>query len=154
MREPYQLLFFSLNSNNLSEQDYNKALKQIWISTEYPNADKNVSVKESLQLFKKSNPDLIMDQNEKNYLNSLPDEVTIYRGTHTQNNSKALSWTANYDKAKWFANRFDEDGYILQATINKKDIVAFFNVRNEDELIVDFNKIKNLTEEKAISIKI
>lgn len=154
MREPYQLLFFSLNSNNLSEQDYNKALKQIWISTEYPNADKNVSVKESLQLFKKSNPDLIMDQNEKNYLNSLPDEVTIYRGTHTKNNSKALSWTDNYDKAKWFANRFDEDGYILQATINKKDIVAFFNARNEDELIVDFNKIKNLTEEKAISIKI
>lgn len=154
INKPYQLLFFSLNKNFISKKEYNHNLKDIWLDTEFPNADKNVSVKDSLQLFKKSDPKLLMTLEERQYLEDLPDKVTIYRGTHDEKNSKALSWTTDYERAKWFATRFHEDGFVLTATINKKDIVAFFNARNENELIVDFNKIKNLNVEKILNISI
>ena len=152
--QPYQLLFFNLNKDSLSKQTYNDCLKSIWLLTEFPNADKNVSVNESLDLFKNANKNLIMSSKEKMKLKSLPDEVTIYRGTHKKNNSKALSWTDDYDRALWFAKRFDEYGYVLQATIKKNDIIAYFDERNENELIIDFNKIYNLKAEKIIDIKI
>ena len=152
--QPYQLLFFNLNRDFLSEQKYNEYLKSIWILTEFPNADKNVSVNESLELFKNANKNLIMSVQERVKLKSLPNEVIIYRGGHKKNNSKALSWTDDYDQALWFAKRFDNNGYVLQATIKKDDIIAYFDERNEKELIVDFNKIYNLKVEKIIDIKI
>ena len=67
---------------------------------------------------------------------------------------KAMSWTLDYDKAEWFANRFGTDGYILEATINKNDIVAFFDVRGESEVVVDYNKLKNITYELVKNIKL
>jgi len=152
--QPYQLLFFNLNKDNLSIKTYNETLKQIWLLTEFPNADKNVSVNESLELFKNADKNLIMTSQERLKLKTLPDEVTIYRGTHKKSNSKALSWTDDYDRALWFAKRFDEYGYVLKATIHKDDIIAFFNERNESELIIDFNKIYNLKAEKIMDIKI
>lgn len=152
--KPYQLLFLNLNKNNLSEKTYNNSLKDVWISTEFPNADKNVSVDESLKLFKKANKNLIMNSKEKIKMKSLPDEVKIYRGTHKKNNYKALSWTDNYESALWFSKRYSGDGYVLEALIKKEDILACFNERNENELIIDYNKIYNLKVEKIMDIKI
>lgn len=152
--KPYQLLFFNLNRDCLSEQTYNDYLKNIWILTEFPNADKNVTINELLELFKNSNKNLLMNTKEKMKLKLLPDEVTIYRGTHKKNNFKALSWTEDYEQALWFAKRFDNNGYVLQATIKKEDVLAYFEERNEKELIVDFNKVYNLKTEKIIDIKI
>ena len=151
---PYQLLFFKVNKSYLSKDEYNNCLRDIWCITEFPNADKNVSVDESLNMFKNADKKLIMSKTELLKLKSLPEEVTIYRGTHKKNNSKALSWTDDYQSALWFAKRFDNNGYVLQATIKKDDIVAFFNNRNENELIVDFNKIYDLKYEKIMDIKI
>lgn len=151
---PYQLLFFKINNNYISKESYNNCLKDIWCNTEFPNADVNVSTDESLTMFKNSKKKLIMNKAELLKLKSLPDEVTIYRGTHKKNNFKALSWTDDYQSALWFARRFNDNGYVLQATIKKENIIAFFNNRNEKELIVDFNKIYNLKNEKIIDIRI
>lgn len=154
MTQPYKLYFFYLNSNKLSNNDYNNCLKDIWINTEFPNNDRNISVKKILTLFKKSDSSLMMSKEENEFYNSLPDKVKIYRGTHDSNNYKALSWTTDYETALWFAKRFHTDGYVLEAIIDKKDIIAFFNDRNEHELIIDFTKIKDLKIEKDLTIKI
>jgi hypothetical protein len=47
-----------------------------------------------------------------------------------------LSWTLDKNQAKWFANRFEKDGVVLEKRISKKNIVAYFNGRNEEEVIV------------------
>ena len=52
-------------------------------------------------------------------------------------NIKALSWTLDRDTAEWFAHRFGENGTVYEAQIQKKYIYAFFNSRNEPEVIVD-----------------
>ena len=154
VNRPYQLLFFKINKDYISKETYNNCLKEIWYLTEFPNADKNVSVDESLDMFKNADKKSIMTKSELLKLKTLPDEITIYRGTHKRNNSKALSWTDDYQSALWFAKRFDNNGYVLQANIKKDDIIAYFDERNEKELIVDFNKIYNLKTEKIIDIKI
>lgn len=154
LNKPYRFSFFKSIKDYLSKEDFNYYLKDIWISTEFPNADKNVKSNIALSLFKRSDKNILMTKEEFEYLKSLPNEVTIYRGTHKKDNSKALSWIDYYSTALWFAKRFDGNGYVLKVSINKKNIIAFFNARNENELIIDFNKIYNLKEEKIIDIKI
>lgn len=43
----------------------------------------------------------------------------------------------DYDKAEWFAKRFGEAGIVYEAQIEKAHILAYFNRRNESEIIVD-----------------
>ena len=61
----------------------------------------NVKPTMSLKLFEKSDKKLLMNSDELTYLEQLPTEVEIYRGTYSKNNFKALSWTDNYDTAKY-----------------------------------------------------
>ena len=81
-------------------------------------------------------------------LQEMDDTVTIYRGvtSHNQTNIKALSWTLDRDKAEWFAHRFGENGTVYEAQIDKENILALFNGRNEAEVIVDPRHLKNIIE--------
>lgn len=153
MNKTYYLLFLKLITMYLSKEDYNKYLKYIWTNTEFPNGDKNVAPAMSLNLFKNSDKQMLMTSDELVYLQKLPNEVTIYRGTYNKDNSNALSWTDNYDIAKWFAKRFDGN-IVIKSTINKEDILACFKCRNENELIIDYTKIKNIEIEKIKDINI
>ena len=80
------------------------------------------------------------------------DTVTIYRGVKV-NNYCGLSWTIDKNVAEWFARRFGHNGdkcYIFTGIINKKDILALFNSRNEKEVVCDYRKIKNIQCEEII----
>ena len=64
-------------------------------------------------------------------------------------------WDGFIDKnvAEWFARRFGHNGdkcYIFTGIINKKDILALFNSRNEKEVVCDYRKIKNIQCEEII----
>lgn len=59
-------------------------------------------------------------------------------------NVKALSWTLSRETAEWFAHRFDEDGTVYEAKIDKKHICALFTGRNESEVIVDPKQLKDI----------
>ena len=82
-----------------------------------------------------------MNEEELEKYKKLPQKVTIYRGVtdYNRDNDKALSWTLSKKKAEWFAHRFDEDGDVIKKEVDKKDIYAYFNSRDEDEVIVDYN---------------
>lgn len=151
--KPYRLLFFKSITGFLSKEDYNKYLRYIWTDTEFPNADVNIKPTMSLKLFEKSDKKLLMNSDELTYLEQLPTEVKIYRGTYSKNNFKALSWTDNYDTAKWFAKRFNGNT-VIKSTINKNDIYAYLNNRNESELVINYNKIKNIEIDKIKDINI
>ena len=89
----------------------------------------------------------MMQENDKEEFNKLPNEITVYRGLTTFNsdNIKALSWTLDENKAKWFATRFSQNGKVYKANINKKDVFAYINLRNEKEIILDYRKLENIT---------
>ena len=83
-----------------------------------------------------------MEAEELEVLKGLPNKVTIYRGTR-EGFEHGLSWTLSKSKAKWFAERFYIKGdrkfgkpVVLEGTIPKTKIVAYFNGRKEDEIVV------------------
>ena len=147
IQSAYKMTWFNLVSPYLSEQDYGEYLKESWITEENPNQDKNVSIDDSLDLFRAANKKYIMDDGERKEYNNLPNLVTIYRGVGVGRERFGLSWTDNSAVAKWYKERFNkgaERGYVLRAKVNKKDILAYFE--HDNELIVDVHKIKNVEE--------
>ena len=52
-----------------------------------------------------------------------------------------MSWTREFDKAKWFSNRFGE-GYVLEGTAHKEDVLAFFSRRGEEEVVMEAAKVE------------
>ena len=89
-----------------------------------------------------------MNQEERAAYKSLEDIVTVYRGVTSYNvkNVKALSWTLDRDTAEWFAHRFGEEGTVYEAQIPKEHILAYFNGRNESEVVVDPKYLEQIME--------
>lgn len=151
INKPYQLYFLSLIQNYLDEISYANLLKECYVGTEFPNRDSLVSVDELRAMFTKTNKKLLMDSDEQNIFNNLPDELTIYRGFYSYKYYKALSWTLNIEKAHFFATRFHHNGSIYQANIKKENIYAYFDCRNEKEIVVNYDKLYNISKKEQFA---
>ena len=144
INKPYRLQVLILILNMLNEKEFNNHLRWIWTSTEYPHQNNS---KDLLMLFKKSNQNLIMKEEEKNILSYLPNVVTIYRGTQSNKAKiRGFSWTLDKEKAFWFSKRFKLNGRVYQAEISKWDIFFYNNGRLEEEVVVNPYKLKNVKE--------
>lgn len=87
----------------------------------------------------------LMDSEELEYFNSLPNEIKIYRGM-TENELKqenfGCSWTLKKEIADFFANTYCRNfdtrhlkKVVHEITIKKGEAIAFFNSREEFEII-------------------
>ena len=147
----YRLTFIKYIKQHLSKSDFSDLLADAWVSSENPNQDANVKIPMLISWFKQADKKALMTDEEYEVYASLPSTVTVYRGVAVGRNPKGLSWTANHSTAEWFANRFNTDtkkGYIQKATVSKSKVVAYFNSRNEDELVVDTKGIDIQIEEQ------
>lgn len=141
MHKPYLPVFLKNIKDYLSDKDYAYMLYEIWIIVECPNHDINVSRTEFLNMFKKANKQFLMSQKEQSVLNQLPETITVYRGLQRNASPEALSWTLDKNIAEWFANRFDNNGEVIKATINKKYVFAYIDGRGEKEIVLDYRKV-------------
>lgn len=137
--KPYKFAFIKYTEKSMSKDDLSEILADAWICSEEPNLDPNLNKRKLVSLFISSNPYMLMTEEKLEAFNSLDDEITIYRGVTSYNadNEKALSWTLDYDKAERFAKRFGEAGIVYEAQIEEAHILAYFNRKNESEIIVD-----------------
>ena len=135
---PYRLNAFSLIQNKLSDTQYWSLLSDIWTDTE--NQWQGIDKWKQLLSSNRPSRHYLMTEDEFNHLQSLPDEVTIYRGCQAGVNENGLSWTLDKKKSEFFANRFSKDGIILERTISKNDIVAVLTGRGESEVICEVKK--------------
>jgi len=88
----------------------------------------------------------IMTEDDRNKLQKFPPKLIIYRAmTIREFNNKdfGVSWTLNSKKAEYFANEYprnhstnNEKSIIHSIEIDKKDIIAYWTDREEDEIIV------------------
>lgn len=148
VNKPYALAFLSLSESHLSKNDFSEILADAWIRSETPNLDKNFVKNDLVAMFKKADKAVLMDGEEREQFDDFDDTITVYRGVTSYNakNIRALSWTTDYKTAEWFAHRFDEDGTVYEAQISKEHILAFFNGRNESEVIVDPKYLTDIVE--------
>ena len=146
--KPYGMTFLKYAAHHLSKKEFSEILADAWFRSENPNSDPNLKQSKLLSMFQSADPNHLMSQDELNTLNELDNTVTVYRGvtSYNANNVKALSWTLDKSTAEWFASRFDEDGTVYQAQIDKSHIYAYFDGRNESEIIVDPKYLMDITE--------
>lgn len=145
VRKPYRLTFIKYCESYLSEKDLAELFADAWVSSENPNQDVNCSLSYLIKVFRKCNKHYLMQEEDYKIYQSLPDTFMIYRGVAVNRNPKGLSWTQNLETAKWFAHRFDTEkdkGYIQTAIAKKEDVLAYFNTRNEDEIVYDSKKLE------------
>ena len=86
-----------------------------------------------------------MSQDERDYLQSLPSQITIYRGMteiEYKSGNYGISWTLKKELAKFFADIYVRNNAtcglkktIRELVIDKKDVIAFFDGRQEYEII-------------------
>lgn len=138
----WRLTFLKYAKPYLTKDTFSELFADVWTGSENPNMDANCTLKEMIGWFKNSNKKKLMEEEEYSVWENLPNKFEVYRGVAKGRAKYGLSWTRNLDTAEWFANRWDGDCYILKATIEKKHALAYFNSRDEDEIVVDVFAIK------------
>lgn len=86
---------------------------------------------------------------------ALPDELTVYRGFQREEGGEEYgwSWSLNRETAEWFARRWPNgEPMIATMTVNKSDVLAYFNDRNEAEIVLHPEELNEMPIE-ALSKK-
>jgi len=131
---PYRLLAFKDIQKDLDNKTYWKLLSLIWTDTE--NSYQDLETWKKLFKSKKGNKENLMGGQELETFESLDNELIVYRGCVKGLNENGLSWTLDKQQAEWFAKRFDNNGIVKEKRILKRNIVAYFSGRGEEEVIV------------------
>lgn len=145
--KPYRMLYLSLAFPYLIKKERSEIMHEVWISVENINNNVNVSQMETLKMLRKCNQKYLMGQENYEVYENIPDTFVVYRGLQENAQEDGLSWTLSKDVAEWFANRFDNEGKIIEKVIHKSEVIAYFNDRDEEEIVLDIKKV--LKREKA-----
>jgi len=151
VEKPFRLNWLEENIDLIKDdKQYYNFLKDAYMMTEFPmNGFSNY--RDLLDLFyARKNSKLMLDKDELELLNSLPNEVKIWRGVKVDDvlddDNIGLSFTLNKDKAIWFAERFAQAGVsqaiLIEAVVKRDDILSIFLNRDEEEVIVNPEDIK------------
>ena len=97
------------------------------------------------------NKSALMTIEESEFLKNLPQRITIYRGMTLEEYESAewsISWTLNKEIAEFFCNKYTRNlkeigmpKIVHSITIDKSKVVAYFNGREEQEIIYIHDKM-------------
>jgi hypothetical protein len=134
--KPYRLeAFFDFVSKKGTPKDtvaYWETLSEIWTNSE--NNWQNLKVWKQLLSKNVKNRSKFMDADERKRFRELPNEFTIYRGC-TDENTDGLNYTLDKEIAEWFSKRYSKKGYVIEKKVQKSEVFAYLNGRNEEEII-------------------
>lgn len=121
---------------HLSDRDYWETVSSVWTDSE--NIFQCIEEWSEILGSKRKYRRYIMSPEERRALRQLPDTITIYRGCRREMNEDGWSWTTGRAKAEWFAKRHpwsDGDPLVIEATVPKDHVVAYFSGRGESEVV-------------------
>ncbi|WP_210498773.1 hypothetical protein [Vibrio crassostreae] len=157
VEKPFRLEYFlKFISHGFSPEhpDYWSLLFDCYIRTEQIGDEQDVWL--TLMSEAKYYQDMFMSVGERITLEQMPQRFTVYRGAIQGSNEAGISYTTRYNKAAWFATRFNSDSppIVLEAIVDKSDVLAYLEGRGESEVIVepslvDLVKIYDLSSGEA-----
>ncbi|MGL5315907.1 MAG: hypothetical protein ACRC92_21810 [Peptostreptococcaceae bacterium] len=129
-----KILTFVLNELDVEINKMEMALlfTQSYESTELPYQDFD-DIMELYYFLEGEDLQVLSTKVEINYDDN--DMVEIYRG-QLEGYDFNISWTTDYDIAKFFATRWGKNGVIYKAKVHKNDIWYTSNDRSEKEIIL------------------
>lgn len=143
---PYRLDAFYNLEQEMEDAEFWNTLREVWLDSEniYANLEEWINLWES----GRDGRHCVMTEEDNVAYGKLPDKFKVYRGfSNNVDAATGLSWTTDYQKALWFANRFNEKSqWVAEAVVEKDAIMAFFVGRGENEVVAIINnyEIKQL----------
>lgn len=136
----YKPAFLESIKEYLSEKDFARILADYWAAYGIMDAPKT----KFLYWFQEADKSYLMSKREQKKFNALPEKVTIYRGVNNPEYKYGFSWTLDKRMAYWFANRYEsKECYVYECIVDKKDLICYFEIRNEKEVLIDPLVLKN-----------
>lgn len=130
---------FKKFEKTFTDEEYWENLIQTYTMQDYQQNDYQIYKK--LFSSKRKSKEKMMSLEEQDYLNNLPETISIYRGgsLSEKENGFGISWTLNKDIAAKFVNikkaLTDSEMVIHEIEIPKLHVVAYVNSRKEEEII-------------------
>lgn len=136
------------HQSKMSDEVYWKSIGHCYVSSDMAHA--NSIIVDYFLKNKRPNKHFLMTEEERAFLNNLPEKITIYRGCSKKEiKSKKLkySWTLKKSIAEYFAFEYinytveksvikDKSKYeVVERTIDKSEIYAYFGGREEEEIL-------------------
>lgn len=137
INKPYRLFYVKCCWDYMSDKDRAESLKFAWITSENTNHDVNVNRHDIQKMLREVKKEYFMSTSDFEKYKSLSDGLIVYRGIQHNAKEDGFSWTLSKEKAKWFASRFNNHGKVIERKVQKKDIVAYINDMNEQEIILN-----------------
>ena len=132
---PFRLdAFIKYIFTHVTGKEYWELLQSVWIDT--MNSWQSHELWEVLWENKTPGREFCMEETERAVLVSLPEKIVAYRGTGNNKNQHGFSWSLDIEVAKKFSRMYGQKGDVYRAVIPKENIYAYFNGRNEAELVV------------------
>jgi len=129
--------FCCLTLDKIAKKDWSKVFGEVYIMANHGSSFQRLLSDENLvELFTYANRKDLMHKSELNKLNSLPDRFSIYRGFSNEHHKIRFSWSLSKKVAIEFAHRYDKSSIIV-CTAKREDVLAYFNDRKEEEIIVN-----------------
>lgn len=131
---------FLEHCEKFTDEEYWQELAYAYTQQNY----KKIPYKTYYKLFSvdKKHREALMTPDEREFLAMLPDQIIIYRGgsvTEQKTKKYGISWTLNREIAEQFANvktiRDKKEMIVIEKEINKSEVIAYFNQRQEEEII-------------------
>jgi hypothetical protein len=94
-------------------------------------------------------PHRYLDPPDKEFFDSLPDRVTVYRGVARPGRHVGISWTIDRGIAEWFAARNTFGGKVptlLSGHVRKPNIIAAIAGNKESEVLVFPRHVRGRSE--------
>jgi len=127
---PYRFEAFYSIASKLSDGEYWKLVREIWVDSE------NLYQSQPEVVFSRKGAWRMMEPQEREALKAMVYPLRVWRGCMGHNEA-GWSWTLDRDRAQWFANRFGRKGRVIEARASKGQVVAYIQARGEEEIIID-----------------
>jgi|GEM_PF-2565280 hypothetical protein len=130
---------FLKHQDSFSDEEYWEKLAYVYIMQDFAHVP--YEVYKNIFSSNRSNREKLMNDEDIKFLDNLPETITIYRGgaVNEKRTGFGISWTLSKDIAQQFVDRkkvlSNDQMEVLELTIKKSKVVAYFSERNEEEII-------------------
>lgn len=153
VKKGYLFDFLHLIEHHMSRNDFVQILRGIWTRVESVNDEGNpYSIQNLVDIMQNCDAKTLMEEDDYNFYQKLPEELTIYRGfvMYSKDYIYHMSWTLDVNVAKLFVGRLsqwaEQKCVAYEAKIKKKDVLAYFSDRDESTVVVDPNALYDVKE--------
>ena len=140
--KPFRVEAVVMLGDRLSDTDYWESAGMAWMMSESLWRDRYLLA----SLLENDRPGRLgmMDSDERESFEQLPNPVTVFRGYLPRRNLRGWSWTLDREKAEWFGRRFSSifGGRVAEGRVPSSDVIAYLNGRKEREIVVNPKRVR------------